>query len=82
MSAMIPESFRAAMNWNATQLTSADEALIESWPLTLRVEIAGVGPVVLVTPVLATTPRLAPATIVTSRPAAFPVEYHFPITAP
>jgi putative phosphoesterase len=46
MSAIIPEYFRPSMLWNAGQLTSADERLIDSWPLTYRMTIDGLGDVV------------------------------------
>lgn len=42
----IPESFRAAMRWNAAQLSAADELTIQRWPLTARLFIDGVGEVV------------------------------------
>lgn len=45
MSAIIPEFFREAMQWNAAQLAPDDERAIESWPLTLRTRIAGIGDV-------------------------------------
>lgn len=45
MSSSIPEFFRAAMRWNGAQLTPADERLIESWPLTVRIKVDGIGEV-------------------------------------
>ena len=43
VSAIIPEYFRAGLNWNAQQLTDADERDIASWPLTRRLQIPGIG---------------------------------------
>src|SRR5688572_11751693 len=43
VSAIIPDYFRAALNWNAQQLTDANERDIASWPLTLRLHIPGIG---------------------------------------
>jgi predicted phosphodiesterase len=40
-----PESFREAMRWNAEQLRVDDGPLIASWPLTLRLDIPGLGDV-------------------------------------
>ena len=46
ISAIIPEYFRPSMLWNAAQLTSADERIIDGWPLTHRLTIDGLGDVV------------------------------------
>jgi predicted phosphodiesterase len=45
MSRTIPDFFREAMRWNGAQLTPADENVIESWPLTLRTTVEGIGEV-------------------------------------
>jgi predicted phosphodiesterase len=45
MSAIIPEYFRPSMLWNAGQLTTDDERMIDGWPLTHRMTIAGLGEV-------------------------------------
>jgi predicted phosphodiesterase len=45
MSAIIPEFFREAMQWNAAQLTPDDERAIDSWPLTERARVEGIGDV-------------------------------------
>jgi putative phosphoesterase len=45
MSAIIPEYFRNAMNWNGAQLTGDDVRQIESWPLTARLNVPGIGEV-------------------------------------
>lgn len=45
MSSTIPEVFREAMRWNGAQLTPADESAIESWPLTVRTKVDGIGEV-------------------------------------
>ncbi len=44
-SAAMPEQFREAMRWVAQQLSADEERLLASWPLTLRVEIPGLGEV-------------------------------------
>lgn len=41
----VPEPFREAMRWNARQLSSEHERLLADWPLTLRLEIRGLGEV-------------------------------------
>jgi putative phosphoesterase len=46
MSAIIPEYFRASMEWNARQLSAADARAIEGWPPTHRMTIGGLGDVV------------------------------------
>jgi putative phosphoesterase len=45
MSPVIPEFFREAMNWNASQLRDADAEHIAGWPLTRRLQIDGLGDV-------------------------------------
>ena len=45
MSSMVPEAFRETMEWNAAQLTDADEKQIVGWPLTARLHIEGLGDV-------------------------------------
>ncbi len=42
-SAQVPEAFRESMRWNAAQLTQDDERMIDGWPETARVEVAGIG---------------------------------------
>lgn len=39
----VPESFRDALRWNAEQLRPGQRQLLASWPLTLRIEIPGIG---------------------------------------
>ena len=41
----VPEQYREVMRWVAQQLLPSDEQLIASWPLTLRLEIRGLGDV-------------------------------------
>ena len=41
----VPAKFRAAVQWNATQLSARDAALLASWPQTLRMEMDGFGKV-------------------------------------
>ena len=41
----VPERFREVTRWNAQQLLPEDERLLASWPLTLRLEIPGIGQV-------------------------------------
>ena len=41
----VPEPFRDVIRWNAQQLRPEDQQLMAGWPKTIRVEIAGVGPV-------------------------------------
>jgi putative phosphoesterase len=43
--AAIPEPFKETMRWVARQIEAEDERLIEAWPPTLRVEVAGLGSV-------------------------------------
>ena len=45
MNTIIPEAFRETMEWNAAQLTDADQKRIASWPLTTKVRIDGLGDV-------------------------------------
>jgi Icc-related predicted phosphoesterase len=45
MSGMIPEAFRTAMEWNAAQMTEADEKQISGWPLTATLHVDGMGDV-------------------------------------
>jgi putative phosphoesterase len=44
-SAAVPERYREAMRWNSEQLSADQERLMARWPLTLRVEIDGLGDV-------------------------------------
>ena len=44
-SAEVPEPFREDVRWVARQLDREHESLLSSWPLTLHVEIPGVGDV-------------------------------------
>jgi putative phosphoesterase len=39
----VPERFRAVIRWNAAQLGPAHAHLLESWPATCRLEVAGHG---------------------------------------
>lgn len=41
----VPEQFRGIIDWTAGQLGSEHERLLASWPGTLELDIAGVGPV-------------------------------------
>jgi diadenosine tetraphosphatase ApaH/serine/threonine PP2A family protein phosphatase len=41
----IPEYFRDAMHWCASQLTPRDAELISHWPLTRRLHVGGIGDV-------------------------------------
>jgi predicted phosphodiesterase len=41
----VPEAFRESMRWNARQLGPDDERWIAAWPLTLRVDVPSLGPV-------------------------------------
>ena len=41
----VPERLREAMRWNAQQLLPEHEHLLASWPLTLRLEMTGLGQV-------------------------------------
>jgi predicted phosphodiesterase len=43
--AAVPDAFREAMRWNAEQLSPDDHRRLAAWPLTRRLEIAGVGAV-------------------------------------
>jgi predicted phosphodiesterase len=43
--ASVPERFQALMRWNAAQLLPEHRALLCGWPATLRLDVAGVGPV-------------------------------------
>ena len=43
VSTIIPEFFRAAMQWNAAQLDARDLAAMDSWPLTHELSIDGIG---------------------------------------
>src|SRR4051812_24184603 len=45
MSSVIPEYFRASMSWNAEQLSAADVAAIDAWPLTKQLHVDGIGDV-------------------------------------
>lgn len=45
INAIIPEFFQDAMRWNAAQLIPDDERATESWPLTLRTRVEGIGEV-------------------------------------
>jgi diadenosine tetraphosphatase ApaH/serine/threonine PP2A family protein phosphatase len=44
-SSAVPESFRDCMRWEAHGLTHEEERLITRWPLTIRIEIPGIGDV-------------------------------------
>jgi len=44
-SSAVPESFRDCMRWEAHNLTHEEEQLITRWPLTIRLEIPGIGDV-------------------------------------
>jgi diadenosine tetraphosphatase ApaH/serine/threonine PP2A family protein phosphatase len=41
----VPEQFRGIIRWTAAQLSREDEQLLASWPLTLRVQVHGLGQV-------------------------------------
>src|SRR6185295_18293632 len=41
----VPEQFRETVRWNAQQLQPEDEQVLAGWPLTLRVQIGGLGEV-------------------------------------
>jgi predicted phosphodiesterase len=43
MDPLVPAFFHEAMNWNAAQLTDADDRAIEQWPLTLELNVDGIG---------------------------------------
>jgi predicted phosphodiesterase len=45
MTSMVPALFHPAMHWNAAQLTPDDERAIDTWPLTLRMAVTGIGDV-------------------------------------
>jgi predicted phosphodiesterase len=45
MSSLIPASFRESIEWNAAQLTDADEDTVNGWPITKSLRIDGVGEV-------------------------------------
>jgi putative phosphoesterase len=45
MGRAVPEAFREAIRWNAAQLASADQDLIDAWPMSLRMTIPGMGAV-------------------------------------
>jgi predicted phosphodiesterase len=45
VSSVIPESFREAMRWNASQMRPRDLEAIDSWPLTTRLTVDGIGEV-------------------------------------
>ncbi len=42
----VPESFRNIIRWTAAQLHPGHEELLAGWPMTLRVDVAGLGDVV------------------------------------
>jgi predicted phosphodiesterase len=42
----VPEQFRDIIRWNAAQLRPEDERFVAGWPLTLRLEVRGLGDVV------------------------------------
>ena len=44
-SSVIPESYRETMRWVARQLHPDEEALLAAWPLTVTVEVDGIGEV-------------------------------------
>lgn len=41
----VPEQFRDGIRWNARQLTAEHEAILASWPWTIRMKIEGLGDV-------------------------------------
>ena len=41
----VPEPYRDSMRWNAGQLRPEDRQALATWPLTLRIEVDGVGEV-------------------------------------
>ena len=41
----VPEPFRDIIRWTAAQLSREDEQLLASWPLTLQVQVLGLGDV-------------------------------------
>ncbi len=41
----VPANFRDAIEWNAAGLSEAETSMVESWPLTARVEVPGLGTV-------------------------------------
>jgi predicted phosphodiesterase len=43
-SSRVPEQVRESIRWSARQLAPGDDAFVASWPRTLRLDIAGVGP--------------------------------------
>ena len=43
--AEVPEPFRDIIRWTAAQLSREDEQLLASWPLTLQVQVLGLGDV-------------------------------------
>ena len=45
MSSLVPISFRETIEWNAAQLTDADEQHISNWPLTMQLHVEGLGEV-------------------------------------
>jgi putative phosphoesterase len=46
-SAGVPERFRDALRWNARQLRPEDEAALAAWPATIRIEVSGLGDVLI-----------------------------------
>ena len=40
-SSAVPERFRDALRWNARQLRPEDEAVLATWPATIRIEVSG-----------------------------------------
>jgi Icc-related predicted phosphoesterase len=45
MSDLVPQAFRATMEWNSAQLNDADEKVINGWPLTTRLRVDSFGDV-------------------------------------
>jgi predicted phosphodiesterase len=41
----LPESHRPSLHWNAEQLDSAEQAFIQRWPMTLRMNVPSIGDV-------------------------------------
>lgn len=41
--ARVPEAYRPIIHWNADQLTTEHEIAMKSWPMTLTMEVEGVG---------------------------------------
>jgi putative phosphoesterase len=46
-SAAVPERFREALRWNARQLRAEDDAALAAWPAAIRIEVSGLGDVLI-----------------------------------